>query len=113
VILYYSQGTRVFPVLWTLEELNAKYELVVLDLKQGEQQSKEYKRLNPMMKVPTLADSDVVVSETGAILQYIAEENPSGGLLPEIGDPLRPACPRWLFFVGSSLEPAMGEKFNG
>jgi hypothetical protein len=36
VIPYYSPGTRAFPVLWTLEELNAKHELVVLDRKQGQ-----------------------------------------------------------------------------
>ncbi len=113
MILYYSPQTRAFPVLWTLEELGVEYELEIIDLKLGDQKKGEYRRLNPMMKVPALTDGDVVVTETGAILQYIAEKSPSPCLLPQIGDAMRPTCLRWLFFVGSNLEPAMGERFNG
>jgi glutathione S-transferase len=113
MILYYSPQTRAFPVLWTLEELGVEYELKIIDLKLGAQKKGEYRRLNPMMKVPTLTDGHVVVTETGAILQYIAEKSPSPCLLPQIGDTTRPTCLRWLFFVGSNLEPAMGKRFNG
>ena len=45
--LYFSPGTRAFPILWALEELGAEYELNHLNLKKGEQQSEEYKRINP------------------------------------------------------------------
>jgi glutathione S-transferase len=113
VILYYSPQTRAFPVLWTLEELAVEYELKIVNLKQAEQKKDEYRRINPMMKVPALTDGDVVVAETGAILQYLAEKNSPPCLLPQLGDPARPRCIRWLFFVGSNFEPAMGERFNG
>ena len=66
-----------------------------------------------MMKVPALTDGDVVVTETGAVLQYLAEKNSPPCLLPQLGDATRPTCIRWLFFVGSNFEPAMGERFNG
>jgi glutathione S-transferase len=100
-------------VLWTLEELDAQYELKIVNLKRRDQKKDEYRRINPMMKVPALSDGDVVVTETGAILQYIAERRPSPCLLPQLGDAIRPACLRWLFFVGSNLKPAMAEQFNG
>jgi glutathione S-transferase len=99
--------------LWLLEEIEADYKLEIVDLKNGAQKSDAYRRLNSMMKVPTLVDDGVVVNETGAILQYVAERHPSNGLLPAIEDAGRSVCLRWLFFVGSNLEPAMAEKFNG
>ena len=113
MILYYSPKTRAFPVLWALEELGTDYELKSLDLSRGEQGKAEYRRINPMMKVPTLVDGDAIVSETGAILLYLAEKLTGANLLPPLGDPRRAACLKWLFFVGSNLEPAMGERFQG
>jgi glutathione S-transferase len=100
-------------VLWILEELAVAYELKIVNLKQAGQKEDEYRRLNPMMKVPALTDGDVVVTETGAILQYLAEKNSPPCFLPQLGDAARPRCIRWLFFVDSNFEPAMGERFNG
>ena len=62
MILYDSPQTRAFPVLWTLEEPAVECELKIVNLKQAEQQKDEYRRLNPMMKVPALADDEIVVS---------------------------------------------------
>jgi glutathione S-transferase len=100
-------------VLWTLEELAVEYELKIVNLKQAGQKEDQYRRFNPMMKVPALTDGDVVVTETGAILHYLAEKNSPPCLLPQLGDAARPRCIRWLFFVGSNFEPAAGERFNG
>ncbi len=113
MILYYTPQTRAFPVLWALEELAAQYELKAVDLSRGEQKTDEYHRLNPMTKVPTLVDGEAVVTETGAILLHIVENAPNSSLFPQRGDSRRAACLKWLFFVGSSLEPAMAERFQG
>jgi len=113
MILYYSPQTRAFPVLWALEELGSEYELKIIDLQQGAQKTDEYRRLNPMMKVPALADAETVVTETGAILLYLFDSANPSNLIPRRGDPRRAACLKWLFFVGSNLEPAMGERFQG
>jgi len=113
VILYYSPQTRAFPVLWTLEELAVEYDLKIVNLNQADKRRTSTGRLNPMMKVPALIDGDVVVTETGAILHYLAEKNSPPCLLPQLGDAARPRCIRWLFFVGSNFEPAMDERFNG
>lgn len=113
MILYYYPATRAFPVLWLLEEIGAEYKLEVLDLKRGEQSAERYRKISPMMKVPVLVDDGTVISETGAILQYVSEKRPSSGLMPAIGVPARAICLRWLFFVGSNFEPALAEKFGG
>ncbi|QWG18096.1 glutathione S-transferase family protein [Bradyrhizobium sediminis] len=113
MILYYSPQTRAFPVLWALEEIGSEYELKIINLRQGAQKADDYRRLNPMMKVPTLADGETVVTETGAILLHLVDNPATSNLIPQRGDPRRAACIKWLFFVGSNLEPAMGERFQG
>lgn len=112
MILHYCPKTRAFPVLWALEELGAQYQLNYINLSEGEQRSEGFRSINPMMKVPALEDGDTVVTETGAILLYLAEKMGSHELLPPIGEASRAPCLKWLFFVGSDLEPAMGERFQ-
>lgn len=111
--LYYAPRTRAYPILWALEELGLPYDLEVLDLKAGAQQSETFKAVNGMMKVPALVEGDEVVSETGAILLHLADRAGGSSLIPAIGEAGRPTCLRWLFFVGSNFEPAMAERFSG
>lgn len=113
MILHYSPKTRAFPVLRALEEFGVEYDLKYVKLSDGEQRTEEFRRINPMMKVPALVDDDTIVTETGAILLYLAEKIRIPDLLPPVGDILRAPCLKWLFFVGSDLEPAMGERFQG
>jgi glutathione S-transferase len=49
----------------------------------------------------------VIVTETPAILTYLADKYPQAGLAPAIDSPDRGAYLRWLFFYGSCFEPAM------
>ena len=90
-----------------LEELGADYELRVLSLKQGEQRKPEYLRINPMGKVPAIVHDGALVTEQGAVYAYLADLYPEAGITPAIGDPLRGPYLRWLFYYGSSFEPAL------
>ena len=45
--------------------------------------SKKYRSLNSQGKIPTLVDNDLVITESAAILNYIAAKNPSSNLIPE------------------------------
>jgi glutathione S-transferase len=100
-----SGGTRIL-----LEELNADYELHVLNMKAGEQRKAEYLAVNPMGKVPAITHDNAVITEQGAIFIYLADLYPEAGLAPAIGDPLRGPYLRWLVFYGSSFEPAVVDK---
>ncbi len=81
-----------------------------VDIRKGEQNRPEYRRLNPMGKVPTLTDGDVVVWESGAICAYLADRYPQAGLAPAIDDVRRGAYLRWLFFASSDIEPAFATR---
>jgi glutathione S-transferase len=107
ITLYHAAPSRSSTVLWLLEELGQPFELVVLDLKKGEQREPAFLAVNPMGKVPTVKHGDTVITESAAICTYLADEFPASKLAPAIGDPRRGTYLRWMFFHGSAFEPAV------
>lgn len=73
-------NTRDLRVLWALEELGLPYEIVGMDHPNHDLDSAEYRALNPFGQIPVIDDDGVVVSESGAILLYLARK--SGKLMP-------------------------------
>jgi glutathione S-transferase len=73
-------NTRDLRVLWALEELGLPYELVGMDHPNHDLDSPAYRALNPFGQIPAIDDDGVVVSESGAILLYLARK--SGKLMP-------------------------------
>ncbi|MFD0987495.1 glutathione S-transferase family protein [Methyloligella solikamskensis] len=108
--LYHAAPTRSSIARWMLEELGEPYELEVLDLQSGIQRQAEYRKINPMGKVPALRHGDAVVTEVAAICTYLADEFPEAGLNVPVGDPARGQYLKWLFFSPGCLEPAMTDQ---
>lgn len=102
---YCNPLSRAVTTIWMLEELEAPHEQIVIDFAAGENQSPEYRAINPMGKVPTLVDRDVVVTEVAAICAYLADKFPDKGFAPPVGSPERGAYYRYLFVPGTTLEP--------
>jgi glutathione S-transferase len=107
VTLFHSPQSRSAGALVLLEELGADYELHVLNLKKGEQRRPEYLAINPMGKVPAIVHEGALITEQGAVYAYLADLYPEAGITPAIGDRLRGPYLRWLFYYGSSFEPAL------
>ena len=105
--LFHAPQSRSVGALILLEELAADYELRVIDLKKNEQRQPAYLAVNPMGKVPALVHGGAVVTEQGAVYAYAADLYSDAGIAPAIGDPLRGPYLRWMFFYGSSFEPAL------
>ncbi|HWL68873.1 MAG TPA: glutathione S-transferase family protein [Geminicoccus sp.] len=110
--LYWAPKTRSIRILWLLEEIGQPYERVTLDIRNGPQTDPDFLRLNPMGKVPVLVDGQAVVSESGAIVAYLADRFPEARLAPPLGDPRRGQYLKWLFFSGNCIEGAFIEKFG-
>ena len=72
--------TRDLRVLWALEEMGLPYEIVGMDHPNHDLDSPAYRALNPFGQIPVIDDDGVVVSESGAILLYLARK--SGKLMP-------------------------------
>jgi glutathione S-transferase len=66
-----------------LKEKDLEYETIFIDLRKGEQKKPDFLRLNPLGKVPVLIDEDVVLFESTIINEYLEDEYPHPGLLPE------------------------------
>src|ERR1043165_8923370 len=80
--LYYAPGTCALASHIALEEAGADYSAVRLDFKSNQQQSAEYLKVNPKGRVPALVTDKGVLTETPAILAYVAQTFPQAKLAP-------------------------------
>lgn len=80
--LYYAPGTCALASHLALEYTGAPYEAKRLDFKQQQQRTPEYLRINPKGRVPALVTDRGVLTETPALLQYIAQSFPTAQLAP-------------------------------
>jgi glutathione S-transferase len=101
--LYELGPTRSIRARWTLQELDVPFESVPVNIPAGEHRRPEFLRLNPAGKLPVLVDGDLVVTESVAIVLYLAEKYPAGRLLPaDVAG--RAGAYRWLLFAATELE---------
>jgi glutathione S-transferase len=80
--LFHAWGSCSLASAIALEEAGAEYELVVMDTKAGDQRKADYLAVNPKGRVPALATKRGVLTETPAILAYIAQSFPAAKLAP-------------------------------
>ena len=113
IIFHHSPMSRGRVVHWMLEEAGCRYRHALLDFETGEHKRAEYLAVNPMGKVPAIVHKGVVVTETPAILAYLADEFPAAGLAPAIHDPRRGSYLRWMFFSHGCLEVAIVDRMLG
>ncbi|GAB2872951.1 glutathione S-transferase [Paraburkholderia jirisanensis] len=93
----HSHRVRLF-----LSLLAIPYEHVEVDLATREQKSPEHLRLNPLGQVPVLADGDVVLADSTAILVYLAKKYAPAGWLPDT--PAEAArVQRWLSIASGEI----------
>ncbi|GEP12476.1 glutathione S-transferase family protein [Methylobacterium gnaphalii] len=111
VTLYYSPQTRATGTRVLLEELDAPYDLHVLNMKASEQREPSYLAVNPLGKVPAIRYGDAFVTEQVAITIYLGDLFSQAGLTPALGDTLRGPYLRWIAYYGSSFEPALMDRF--
>lgn len=101
--LYEFAPTRSIRVRWTLQELGVDFEPITINLAAGEHHRPEFLNINPAGKLPVLVDDDLVLTESVAIVLYLAEKYPHKKLLP-IDIKLRSQVYRWLLFTTTELE---------
>lgn len=80
--LFHAWGSCSLASLIALEEAGAPYELVVMSTREGDQRKAEYLAVNPKGRVPTLVTDRGVLTETPAILAFIAQSFPAARLAP-------------------------------
>jgi len=104
--LYHAPRTRSIRVLWLLEELGLPYELETVEFLPPAKNF--FAQKTPLRKLPTIEDGDIVMCESGAILEYILERYGEGRLAPPVGSPQRAAYLQWIHFAESTAFPPLG-----
>jgi glutathione S-transferase len=94
-------NTRDLRVLWALEELEMPFEIVGLDHPAGDLNTESYRGINPLEQIPAIDDGGTVVTESAAIVLYLAKKE--GKLIP---NDLRGEAQviRWSFAAMNSVE---------
>lgn len=86
--LYYATGTCALASHIALEEAGAEYSTVKINFATGEQRSADYLAINPKGRVPSLVTERGILTETPAMLAFIAQSFPKAKLAP-LDDPFR------------------------
>jgi glutathione S-transferase len=109
LMLYTNPMSRGRIARWALEETGAPYEVRILQYG-PEMKSAEFCAINPMGKIPALSHDGTIVTETPAIVAYLADAFPEARLAPPVNSPLRGPYYRWLFFAAGPLEAATTDR---
>lgn len=93
--------TRDLRVLWALEEMQLPFEVVGMDHPAHDLNTEAYRRLSPFEQIPSIDDDGVVLSESAAIVVYLAKK--SGRLIPaDLAGEAQVL--RWCFAAMNSIE---------
>ncbi len=104
--LYYAQNSRAVRVAWLLEELGLDYELEKFTLGDKAMRAPDYRaKVHPMGRVPALQDGDVILCESGAIVQYLLARHGQGRLHPAVTDAAFPVYLQWLHYCEGMIMP--------
>ncbi|MET4695994.1 glutathione S-transferase family protein [Endozoicomonas lisbonensis] len=107
ISLYGSGQARSFRALWALEEAGLDFEYHHVKIGQpdeGGSRHPSYLALNSQGKIPTLVHDDLVLTESAAIVNYIAALAPEKQLMPLVDNAMRAKYDEFCFFVLSDLE---------
>lgn len=111
IVVYHLANSRSQRLLWLLEELGLTYEIERYERHPTTRLAPaELKALHPLGKSPLLRDGEVVLAETGLIVEYLCDRYGHGRLAPRLDlgacDPDRRGWLYWLHYAeGSAMPP--------
>jgi glutathione S-transferase len=110
---YYAPHSCALASHIALEEAGAEYESVRLDFSRNEQRQPAYTAINPKARVPALETEHGVITETPAILTFVAQTHPAARLAP-FGDPFTFAeIQAFNAYICATLHVAHAHKHRG
>jgi len=96
--------TKEVRAQWALEETGLPYRVHALDHTAGDLDTDAYGRISPFRQVPAIDDDGFVVSESAALVLYLAEK--AGKLIPSDVQG-RTRVVQWCFAAASTVEPTL------
>ena len=80
--VYHLNESRSLRVLWLLEELGVPYQMVRFQRDASRRAPAELREVHPLGKAPVVRDGELVLAESGAIVEYLVERHSGGRLAP-------------------------------
>lgn len=106
ITLYGRPNSGSLAVEILLEELGLPYGRVLVTGYRDNIQPASYAAINPLRQVPALGlEGGLLLTESAAMMLYLADAHPAAGLAPEIGDPARVPYLRWMTYLGATIYP--------
>ena len=102
-VLWGIGSARALRAHWALIELGLEYRCERIQSRSGETETPAYRRLNPRGKIPVLQDGALVLSESAAIVTYLAESYGAGRLIPDAGTE-RAKYFEWVSFIATEID---------
>jgi glutathione S-transferase len=110
ITVHHLNNSRSQRIIWLLEELGVDYEIKLYERDpQTMLAPKSLLKVHPLGKSPVITDGDIVVAESGAIIEYLIERyDIEKKLSPTPGSPTRLRYTYWLHFAeGSAMSPML------
>lgn len=112
-VFYSAPGTCALATHIALHEAGADFDVVTLDFGANQQQSPEFLRVNPKGRVPALVTEQGALTETPALLAFVAQSFPAAKLAP-LNDPFAFARMQELHsYLASTVHVAHAHKRRG
>ena len=105
--LHFSSNSRAQRILWLLEELKLKFNLNIIKFHPSELKSDEHRKRHPLGRVPVLEDKEIIIYESGAIVEYLIARHSDGDLKPKTSDPSFPYYLQWFHYCEGMIMPPM------
>jgi len=112
--VYHLNESRSLRLLLLLEELDVPYQVVRFQRDATRRAPAELRDVHPLGKAPVIRDGDLVLAESGAIVEYLVERHGGGRLAPRPDTAAWGLYLHWLHFAeGSAMLPLLLELFLG
>jgi len=113
ITLHHLNKSRSKRIIWLLEELELEYEIKpYLRDSVSFLAPPELKSIHPLGKSPVIEDDGIIISESGAITDYLIEKYGQGKLVPQRGSRAYVEYSQWLHFAeGSAMLPLLMKMF--
>jgi len=105
--LHHAPNSRAGRILWLLEELELPYQINSMKFHPSDLKSDEHRSRHPLGRIPVLEDEEVIIYESGAIVEYILARHAPGKLKPDINSELFPSYLQWFHYCEGMVMPAM------
>jgi len=106
--IYHAQGTRSVRPVWLCLELGLDFEVETIPFTPEFLASPKWRAISPAGKLPLMADGEVAIFESGAIVEHILDRYGDGRLRPPPATPLSALYHQWCWFAEATLIRPVG-----